>query len=120
MMQSMRRGRRWLMECYKFNALLILLTLILHDRFSMVFGITVNPIDSLVSSSFDADEYDGDDNGDDQTNGFASQIHDLNKIDYNQFANGYNKYFGSSEIVSNESVAPHSEINMNLFSIRKS
>lgn len=81
----------------------------------MVFGITVNPTDSLVSSSFDADEYDGDDNGDDQTNGFAFG-NDLNQIDYNQFANGYNKYFGSSEIVSNESVAPHSEINMIFFS----
>lgn len=96
MMQSMRR---WLLECYKFNALLILLTLILHDRFSMVFGITVNPLDSLVSS-FDSNEYI--DETADQSNEFASEVHDLNKIDYNQFNNGYNKYGGSSEIVSNE------------------
>lgn len=94
MTQMMQSMRRWLLECYKFNALLILLTLILHDRFSMVFGITVNPLDTLVSS-FDSNEY-IDETAD------ASEVHDLNKIDYNQFTNGYNKYGGSSEIVSNE------------------
>ncbi|XP_055298520.1 group 3 secretory phospholipase A2-like isoform X2 [Sitodiplosis mosellana] len=93
MMQSMRR-RRWLLECYKFNALLILLTLILHDRFSMVFGITVNPLDSLVAS-FDFDEYGGSDDGD-RSNEFASEVHDSNKID--QFPSGYNNFAGSSEI----------------------
>lgn len=90
MMQSMRRC---LLECCKLNALPILLTLILYDRFPMIFGITVDPLDSIItSSSIDSD--------DDRSSEFASEIHDLNQIDYNQFINGYNKYFGSQEIVS--------------------
>lgn len=69
----------------------------------MVFGITVNPLDSLVSS-FDSDEYGGSggEAAGDRSAEFASEVHDLNKIDYNQFTSGYNKYAGSSEIVSNE------------------
>ncbi|XP_031628526.1 uncharacterized protein LOC116344217 [Contarinia nasturtii] len=89
-MQSMRCC---LFECYKFNALLILLTLVLHERITVVFGITVNPLDSIISSSsttFDSDEY--------RPSEFASEVHDLNKIDYSQFTSGYNKYVGSHEI----------------------
>lgn len=92
MMQSMR----WLLlECYKFNALLILLTLISHDRFSMVFGITVNPLETLVASSYGSDEYA--DTGD-ASNDFDSDIRDLNNIDISQFA--FTKYVDSSETVS--------------------
>lgn len=90
-----------LLECYKMNAFLILLTLILHDRFCMVFGITVNPLDSIIA--FDADDYD---DTKDNFNGFASEVHDLNNIDYKQFTNGY-KYYGSHELVSEHSIKPH-------------
>lgn len=59
----------------------------------MVFGITVNPLDSVVSSSFDSNEYSVGTGGE-----FASEVHDLNNIDINQFGNGFNKYLiGSAE-----------------------
>lgn len=94
MMQSMR----WLWsECYKFNALLILLTLISYDRFSMVFGITVSPIESLIASTYNSDEYA--DTGD-GPNEFDSDVHDVNNIEISHFANGYTKYADSQEIVS--------------------
>lgn len=94
MMQSMV----WLWECHRFNALLILLTLILHERFSIVFGITVNPIDSLLpSSDTNFNEFVGLGN---KPNDFGSEIYDLNNIDYGQLGNGFNKFTGSQETVS--------------------
>lgn len=94
MMQSMV----WLLECYRFNALLILLTLILHERFSTVFGITVNPLDSLLpSSTSDSGEFFG---LSDKPHEFASEVYDLNNIDYSQIGNGFNKFTGSQEVVS--------------------
>lgn len=99
-MTQMMQSMRWLLlECYKFNALLILLTLISHDRFSMVFGITVNPLESLVSSSssYGSDEYS--DTGD-GPNEFDAEVHDLNNIDISQFTTGYAKFADSEETVS--------------------
>lgn len=99
-MTQMMQSMRWLLlECYKFNALLILLTLISHDRFSMVFGITVNPLESLVSSasSYGSDEYS--DTGD-GPNEFDAEVHDLNNIDISQFTAGYTKIADSEETVS--------------------
>lgn len=96
-MTQMMQSMRWLLlECYKFNALLILLTLISHDRFSMVFGITVNPLESLVSS-YGSDEYS--DTGD-GPNEFDAEVHDLNNIDISQFTTGYAKFADSEETVS--------------------
>lgn len=86
------------LECYKFNALLALLTLILHERFAIVFGITVNPFDSVVTSTISSlDEFIG---TADKTHEFASEVYDLNNIDYSQYANDHNKFVGSPENVS--------------------
>lgn len=86
MMQSMVRQ----LEYYKFNALLILLTFLTHEQYFRVLGITVDPLDSLPTSSTPyADQYVG-----------SSEVHDLNNIDYNQFINGPKSYAGSSEPVS--------------------
>lgn len=102
-MQSMR----WLLECYKFNALLILLTYISHDRFSMVFGITVNPLESLAPSAYGSDEYA--DTGD-GSNEFDTEVHDLNHIDISQFANGYSKFVDSQETVSISSMNNNDDV----------
>lgn len=51
----------WLQQnCYKFNALVVLLTLILFDRFSIDFAITVKPIETIKSSSNDFMNYNTD------------------------------------------------------------
>lgn len=67
----------------------------------MVIGITVNPLDSIIA--VDADDYD---DTKDNFNEFASEVHDLNNIDYKQFTNGY-KYYGSREVVSVHSIKPN-------------
>lgn len=87
MMQSMVRQ----LEHYRFNALLILLTFLTHEQYFRVFGITVDPFDSLPTSTISySEDYVG-----------SSEAHDLNNIDYNQFVNGPNIFAGSSEPVSN-------------------
>lgn len=90
MMQSMVQ----LLELHRFNALLILLTLILPERFSVVFGITVNPLDSILpSSDVEPEEFIG---PSDKPHEFASEVYDLNNIDYHsQLGNGFNKFIGS-------------------------
>lgn len=50
--------RRRQQKCYEFNALVVLLTLILCDRFSMDFAITVNPLEIMNPSSIDYINYD--------------------------------------------------------------
>lgn len=60
----------------------------------MVFGITINPFDTLVASVEDYAE------SNNKPSDFGSEIHDFNNIDYKQFANGYDKYDGSQEFVS--------------------
>lgn len=86
MMQSMVRQ----LEYNKFNALLILLTFLTHEQYFRVFGITVDPLDSLPTSTISySDEFVG-----------SPDAHDLNNIDYNQFINGPNSFPGSSEPVS--------------------
>lgn len=55
MLQSWRRFQQ---KCYEFNASVVLLTLILCDRFSMDFAITVNPFETMNPSSFDHINYD--------------------------------------------------------------
>lgn len=86
MMQSMVRQ----LEYYKFNALLILLTFLTHEQYFRVLGITVDPLDSLPTSTISySDEFIGN-----------SKAYDLNNIDYNQFSNGPNNFAGSSESVS--------------------
>lgn len=86
MMQSMVRQ----FEYHKFNALLILLTFLSHEQYHRAFGITVDPLDSLPTSTIPT-----------YSERFAdsSEVHDLNNIDYNQFS-GPNSYAGSSEPVS--------------------
>lgn len=60
-MIEMLQSMQWLQQkCYKFNALVILLTLILCDRFSMDFAITVNPIQTISPSSIEYTNYDSD------------------------------------------------------------
>lgn len=83
-MQSMVRQ----LEYNKFNALLILLTFLTHEQYFRVFGITVDPLNSLPTSMYSEKFAD------------SSEVHDLNNIDYNQFINGPNNYAGSSESVS--------------------
>lgn len=56
MLQSMQRLQQ---KCYKFNASVVLLTLILCDRFSMDFAITVNPLETMNPSPIDYINYDG-------------------------------------------------------------
>lgn len=55
MLQSKRRLQQ---KCYEFNALIVLLTLILCDRFSMNFAIIVNPPETMNPSSIDYINYD--------------------------------------------------------------
>lgn len=87
-MQSMVRQ----LEYYKFNALLILLTTFLtHEQYFRVFGITVNPHDSLSTSTVS------------YSDGFVGNAaaHHINNYDYNiEFINGPNKFTGSAEAVS--------------------
>lgn len=54
MLQSVQRLQQ---KCYEFNALVVLLTLILCDRFSMDFAITVNPLGTINPSSIDYINY---------------------------------------------------------------
>lgn len=86
-MQSMVRQ----FEYHKFNALLILLTFLTHEQYHRVFGITVDPLDSLPTSTIPSYSEKFVD---------SSEVHDLNNIDYNQFISGPNSYAGPSEPVS--------------------
>lgn len=81
----------WQSEYYKFNALLILLAFLTHEQYYRVFGITVDPFDSLPTSTVAySDEFVG-----------SPETNDLNNIDYNQFIVGPNNFAGSPESVSN-------------------
>lgn len=55
MLELMRRLQQ---KCYEFNAFVVLLTLILCDRFSMDFAITVNPLETMNPSSIGYINYD--------------------------------------------------------------
>lgn len=87
MMQSMVRQ----FEYHKLNALLILLTFLTHEQYHRVFGITVDPFESLPTSTVSSYSEKLVD---------SSEVNDLNNIDYNQFISGPNSYAGSSEAVS--------------------
>lgn len=52
--------RRVQQKCYELNALIVLLALILCDRFSMDFAITVNPIETMKPSLIDYINYESD------------------------------------------------------------
>lgn len=82
---TMRRMMQSIVWQLEFNALLILLTFLTHEQqYFSVFGITVNPLDSIPTT---AEEFDGD-----------SEVH--NNIDYDEYLNDPNDYLTSSEVVS--------------------
>lgn len=88
-MQSMVRQ----LEYYRLNALLILFIFLAHEEYFSVFGITVNPLDSLHTAS--TEEFVG-----------SAEFHEFNNIDYSEFigdngGGGPTDFTKSSEAVSN-------------------
>lgn len=86
MMQSIVQ----LLEFNRFNALIILFTLILHERFLTVCSITVNLLDPIApSSNLEPEELIG---PSEKPHEFTSEIYDFNNIDYSQLGNDFNKF----------------------------